>query len=252
MKVNYFLTNTLIAIFLVSSFVATAQKDRKSNKVDTLDYAFSTDEGRIEISFMKGKSFNHPTFAIWVEDLDGNYIQSLFVTQYFATGIFGNADAGNGIWSSEAGESLRPAALPYWSHQRNILSRDSLYVPTPENPVTDAVTGATPTNSFYLAVPISLQSQAKFKVLFEINQAWDWNNYWTNNKYPDDMNYKSSAQPSLVYEAQLDWNNSGLMTEMKAIGHGHYSGKDGSLTTDLSTLSTALSIAKHIQIKLVD
>jgi hypothetical protein len=125
-------------------------------------------------------------------------------------------------------------------------------VPTPENPVTDAVTGATPTNSFFMTVPISPLSQNKFRILFEINQTWDWNNYWTNNKFPDDQDYKTSSQPSVIYQAELEWDKPGVITDMKAIGHGHYSGKDGSLTTDLSTLTTALSIAKQIQIKLVD
>ena len=38
----------------------------------------------------------------------------------------------------------------------------------------------------------------------EINQNWDWNEYWTNDKYPDDENYKMSCQPALVYEAVID------------------------------------------------
>lgn len=252
MKVNYFLTNVLIALFVLTALEVDAQKNKKASPVDTLNYASGVDQHKLQISFQKGENFNHPTFSIWIEDLNGNYIESLFVTQYIATGVFGNADAGDGNWSSEAGESIRPAALPYWSHKRNVLSRDSLFVPTPENPVTDAVTGATPTNSFYMTVPISSFPQTKFRVLIEINQSWDWNDYWTNSKYPNDQNYKTSSQPSLVYQAELDWNEPGVIAEMKAVGHGHYSGKDGSLTSDLSTLTTALSIAKQIQINLVD
>lgn len=252
MKVKYFSINVLIALLLFTSLEVDAQKNQKATPTDTLNYASANDQRKLQISFQKGESFNHPTFSIWVEDMDGNYIESLFVTQYVATGIFGNADGGKGNWSSEAGESIRPAALPYWSRKRNVISRDSVYTPTPENPVTDAVTGATPTNSFEMTVPITFHSQTKFKVLFEINQSWDWNEYWTNNKYPNNSDYKTSSQPSLVYEAELDWKNPEVLTNMTAIGHGHYSGKDGSLTTDLSTLTTALSIAKQIQIKLVD
>jgi hypothetical protein len=37
---------------------------------------------------------------------------------------------------------------------------------------------------------------------------------------------------------------------MKPVGHGHYSGIDGSLTTDLSTLTTALEIAKSITVRI--
>jgi hypothetical protein len=252
MKVRILLITTFVALLLLVFKDINAQKSKVSATIDTLNYSLSNDRNSLEIRFTKGENFNHPTFAIWVEDLNGNYIESLFVTQYIATGVFGNADAGNGKWSDEPGESIRPAALPYWAHKRNVLSRDSIYVPTPENPVIDAITGATPTNSFIMTVPITFHSQNKFKVLFEINQSWDWNDYWTNSKYPNDKDYKTSSQPSVIYVAELDWNNPGTITNMKPIGHGHYSGNDGSLTDDLSTLTTALSIAKQIQIKLVD
>ena len=34
-------------------------------------------------------------------------------------------------------------------------------------------------------------------------------------------------------------------------GHSHFSGDDGSLTTDLSTITTALSIAKQISVRIL-
>jgi hypothetical protein len=37
---------------------------------------------------------------------------------------------------------------------------------------------------------------------------------------------------------------------MKLIGHSHYSGKDGNLYTDVSTLTTALDIARSIVVKI--
>jgi hypothetical protein len=41
----------------------------------------------------------------------------------------------------------------------------------------------------------------------------------------------------------------GVEVPLKPIEHAHYAGKDGSLTTDLSTLTTALKIAKSIIVK---
>ena len=35
---------------------------------------------------------------------------------------------------------------------------------------------------------------------------------------------------------------------MKIIGHSHYSGKDGNLYPDLSTLTTAVQIVKSIKV----
>ena len=87
--------------------------------------------------------------------------------------------------------------------------------------------------------------------MFELNQSWDWNDYWFNAKYPDDKEYKTSSQPAVVYSADLDSRNP-QPVEFKAIGHSHYSGKDGSLNKDIKTLSTALQIAKKITVKIVE
>ena len=204
----------------------------------------------LRLSSTKGNAFNHPTFVIWTEDKDGNFLETLFITEYFGTGIFGHADGGSGTWKTTSGESLRPAALPYWTHKRNVVSRDSLLVPTPENPMADAITGATPKNNFVFRTNLDQTKNETVVVLLEINQTWDWNEYWTNNKYPNDQDYKSSSQPSVIYRAQINLNESDKTVELKPVGHGHYSGKDGSLTEDLSTLTTALDIAKQIKVTL--
>ena len=44
----------------------------------------------LEIEFLKGKKHNHPSFAFWIEDLDGNYIETIFTTQFVASGKFGH------------------------------------------------------------------------------------------------------------------------------------------------------------------
>jgi hypothetical protein len=114
----------------------------------------------------------------------------------------------------------------------------------------DAVTGPTPVGNLVMQSKSTDKTPAVFKIMFEINQSWDWNEYWTNTKYPDDLNYKTSSQPSLVYEAIIDLNSGTREYEMKPVGHGHYSGADGSLTSDLGTLTTALSITKSIRVQL--
>jgi hypothetical protein len=95
------------------------------------------------------------------------------------------------------------------------------------------------------------QTARYIQVFLEVNQTWDWNEYWTNDKFPDDPEYSTSCQPSLVYEAALDAGMPDKTVIMKPIGHGHYSGKDGSLNSDLSTLTTALRIAGQISVRLL-
>jgi hypothetical protein len=121
-------------------------------------------------------------------------------------------------------------------------------MPEPDAPVADAYTGATPVTGFILNSKADKVLSGSFRVLLEINQNWDWNRYWTNDKFPGDLNYSFSAQPALVYEAVIDVSSPGKEFLMRPIGHSHYSGKTGELFSDLSTLSTALNIASSITV----
>lgn len=199
----------------------------------------------IELSFWKGKAHNHPLMAVWIEDLDGNYIQTLYVARSIATGVFGHGDKTEGFW--QPGAVRRPAALPYWSHKRGIPASDGLYTPDSTSAVPDAYTGATPQSNFMLESKADTDVPASYRVLFEINQTWDWNEFWTNNKYPDDINYKTSCQPSLIYAATIHEETENI--ELKLIGRGHHSGADGKLYTDLETMTTALEITDSVLVR---
>ena len=204
---------------------------------------------KMEIDFRKGNSHYFPLMAIWIEDTLGNYIQTLYVAESIAKGVFGHGDASTGKWMP--GEIRRPAALPYWAHRRGVQAEDGLFLPTPQNPVPDAYTGATPTGSFVLSTKTDNLLEKSFYVFFEINQSWDWNEYWTNDKYPGDMEYRSSAQPALVYNALIDVSAINDEYTLKPFGRSHHSGKTGELFDDLHTLSTALEIAEKITVRII-
>lgn len=204
---------------------------------------------KLEISFEKGKEYNHPLFAIWLADANGKYIQTLYVSESIGKGVFLHGSRNTGQWMP--GEIQRPAALPYWVHQRNVTNETGGLLPTSKSPIVDAYTGATPKNSFVLEVKTEEKLQGQYKIMFELNQSWDWNEYWFNAKYPDDKEYKTSSQPALVYCADIESDNLSLV-KFKAVGHSHYSGKDGNLDKDLKTLTTALKIANNISVRIVD
>ncbi len=216
--------------------------------VDTLQTHYHPAGYPLTLTFTRGEEHNHPLMAVWIEDLDSNYMQTLYVAESIGKGVFRHGDASTGRW--KPGPVRRPAALPYWGHQRGVRADDGYYLPTREDPVPDAVTGATPKNSFVLKSHTPGEDLRRFRLLFEINQSWNWNEYWTNSKFPDDEHYMTSSQPAIVYQAIIDLDDGQDKYELTPIGHSHWSGKDGRLFTDLSTITTALEIAGPISVQL--
>jgi hypothetical protein len=228
----------ILAIFLSSC----ASQQNFSDTTETISTFPETINTNLEFELTVGKNHNHPSFAFWVEDLEGNYIETLYVSQYFATGFFGRSEIEPGKWKNESGEVRRPATLPYWAHKRNVKASDGLYAPSPDTAVPDALTGATPKGNFTLKTGTKIKGSQKYRVLFEVNQPWDSNDFWTNDKFPDDLNYKTSLQPALVYAVTVDPNSAEKVYYLNPIGHSHYSGNDGELYTDLTTITTAKEI----------
>jgi hypothetical protein len=200
----------------------------------------------LELSLTKGKSFNHPTFAVWMEDPEGHFLQTLFVTRSFGSGTFGYGDASGGVW--KPGQVRRPAALPYWSHRAGMTKGLTSYVPDAAQPVPDGFTSATPKGSFVLKTRGEKENPKIVRLFMEINQTWDWNSFWTNNKFPDDREYKTSSQPAVVYAATIDLNSRGTTYELLPAGRSSHSGADGKLYNDLETMTTALHIAEKITV----
>lgn len=201
----------------------------------------------IELSFYGGPSLYYPLMAVWLEDENGNYIQTLFVPRAIATGVFKYGSNASGKWVEAAKRA--PQTLPYWSHKRGVKASDGLYMPDPENPVADAYSGATPTTSWILKTRADNQLPSRFRVMFEVNQNWDWNEYWTNDRFPGDRNYLNNAQPAIVYEGVVDMNQLNERYLLKPVGHSHPTGATGELFTDLSTITTALQIADSVVVR---
>lgn len=209
---------------------------------------------KISVELKKGSAFQYPLFAIWIEDDKGNYIETLYISRVISSSKFDYGEEVNGEWKSAT--LRRPEALPYWSHKRGIQAEDGLYIPLKNAPDLDAVSGATPTGNFIINSKSSLsKKEKKYKIFIELNQSYDWNEYYTKDKYPDDKIYSGSGQvgqPSLVYATII--NSSDLKNKshkiMHLIGHGHYSGKDGKLYTDISNITTAKNIADRIIVAL--
>ncbi len=249
-NLNKIKMRTTIVWILFLLFVACSSQKKTTQETEIIYTTPEIINTYLEIELEKGKYHNHPSFAVWIEDLDGNYIETLYVTQYFAKGVYGHGESEPGKWRNEPGEARRPAALPYWSHKRNIKAPGGLYAPSPETAVPDALTGATPKGNVILKTGSKIKAGEKYKVYFEVNQPWDSNDFWTNNKFPDDFNYKTSLQPAIVYSAEVESGKTASEVALKAVGHSEPSGKNGQLFTDLSTFTTAKEIFEKIIVRI--
>ena len=218
------------------------------NTSDIVIYTDNNDQngGKLAISLIKGKSFNHPSYVIWMEDNCGNYLKTLFITKSYASGIFGHQMVGDSLWLKTSGASYQPAALPFWTYRKGLINGKS-YIPEPENPFVDAYTGATPKSDFRFETS-TRANYKQYKILLEVNQAWDWNQYWTNDKYPDNAAYKHSAQPSVVYEVAINDENKEFY--LNPVGHGDPKGETGTLYSNLSTLTSAKDIFNYIKLEI--
>ncbi|GAB1268109.1 hypothetical protein NBRC116493_13620 [Aurantivibrio infirmus] len=182
-----------------------------------------------------------PQVAFWLEDMDGNYIETLYVTKKSTNAGFKPAE-------DPFGTVARPEALPYWAHKRGVQYNNELMVPDENNTDLDSMTGPTPLGNYDVVTKVD-NSLRQFRVLMEINRSFDFNDYYTPDRYPDDPVYSgsgSSGQPSVIYAAEVNLDDNQTAYFLKAIGHGHYSGQDGQLYTDMEGMDSALQLVKRV------
>ena len=214
-------------------------------------------EPQITIDFLKGKHFWNPQVVIWLEDSTGKYLETLIVTTSTARGLFysgrsaSNFMKTDGVKAEENTPTRRVDALPYWSHKRGHLYADGFYAPPPGEPLPDAITGATPKENFYLhSNPPVIDDLSSFKVLLEVNVAFDENEFYSEYDYVEDSLYHSGTgllgQPSLIYEAVVRKSDKSRYHVLSLKGHGHHSGSTGELIEDMKTITTARHIVERI------
>ncbi|WP_031533884.1 MULTISPECIES: hypothetical protein [unclassified Bacteroides] len=214
---------------------------------------YESDDVRVEIAegeewlhdfplFLGIKKKNPPQIAIWIEDSSGRYVSTIYVSQKIATEGWLNA-SGN----------RRKEALPCWCHSRGIRYDDGLFCPTKQQPVTDALTGATPRKGFsmYFREKTGLQ---RFRVLVEVNHSTDFTDVYAKDAAPSSPYYsggkEGSGQPALVYMADIDLSTQSRSFTASLIGHSSPDGSDGGIYTDMEGIDSALRIVKQITVKL--
>lgn len=202
-------------------------------------------EGDIQLSIEAGSEWLHdftlfgpfkvknpPTMAVWVSDEEGNFLQTIYVSDKM----------GRSAWKFN--QDNRPEALPTWVAQRGSQ-------PTTDSPEADGVTGATPDGdqSFSLSPVDGLN---RFYIWMEVNHSVDY-----NQAYPEGIDDPSnpaysggeggSGQPALVYRVLVDRNlHQGRTLPMDLLGHSDPGGQsDGIITESLQGITTARDIVRE-------
>ncbi len=141
-----------------------------------------------------------PQLALWLENDTTGAVRTLFVTRRTASDD----------WE---GQSSVPASLPYWvtRYQREFGRERG---PTSEDPLPDAVTGATPKLSFSHAFEVE---GGEWSLYLEVNVSGDYNEHYRRVVTDGVLADFGAGQPSLVYRAR-DITGADGPTRLEIIG----------------------------------
>lgn len=170
----------------------------------------------------KGK--HTPQFALWLEDSEGNYLETLYVTN--------KASRRKWIFSPSEG---RPESLPVWyTASKHESKKSAPKTDKADELEIDAVTSATPKGGIIFNKEIPDQACI---IKAEFNASFDYNEFYTKK------NSGVNGQPSVVYSAEIPENQKEEV-RLSFIGTGSIDGSDGEIHTDTEDLTTAKSIVK--------
>ena len=235
--------------------------DKEVNLDQYYIYKLINREGNIpiELEVVAGKHFWYPQIAIWTETLEGEIIETIMVTRATAKGLFSRGRNKENFKNFDSNLSIVPDnlarvdALPYWSHKRGVKHMDGYYSPHSSMPLADGITGATPITNFRMNTSAQI-TQKKIQIIMEVNVAFDDNEYFSEFDFPTDTIYHSGTgqlgQPSLIYKAVINLDDSKKYYLLDLIGHAHHSASDGRLYKDLSQITTAKDIIERAMIRI--
>ncbi len=153
---------------------------------------------KISVAVNPGKSYSNraPQLAVWIEESDGTYIDTLFVTK--------KASENKWIGSPKDG---RPESLPDWYKSKGQnpaakISQDQL----------DATTSATPKKGIVIEKELPLEKGKAYTFKCQANQSFDYNEYYTKK------NSGVDGQPAVLYVGKLipDGNEKEIQLELKS------------------------------------
>jgi len=184
----------------------------------------------LEVVIEPGENYSHwkwfgivpvkltPQIAVWVENEEGEIIQTLLVSRRGGEGSWRGADEG------------RPEALPVFTHKNKSNELDS-------------VTSATPKGKEgFSAVSLKSFSAGHYIVFAEVNSSFDY-----NPAYPE-IKGDVNGQPSLIYHAEVALGQDAGEISLTPLGTGSVRGDSGIIFSGVEGLTSALFILSSITV----
>lgn len=183
-----------------------------------------------------------PTMAFWIEDTDGKFIKTIYVTQ----------KAAKAKWIG--GKNVqRPFALPVWSYARGIETAPGVYMPTKEKPLLDALSGASPKKEFSKIISAKDLEAGKYVIKAEINNSYDYNDTYKKGIKKGEPYYNDvNGQPGVVYAAEIiiGDDDATKTAVLKPIGTSSVTGTSGVIESNLDKITTATKIFSEIEVEI--
>lgn len=258
-----------------------ANGDHQDHKYQVVQLRDPQASFKIDIDVKKGAAYHWPQYAIWLEDDVGNVVHALYVSNSVATNTYKNTvwlnDSSTifnsnpfdnktfvfeNVFSEQYDETAsnnksRPESLPVFLHKFERAAQSQANKQPPAHLALDGYTGATVFDNFVVQQSVNpkLRSRAEaigrsiYNIYLEINQAFDFNDYFSSDRFPNDSVYSGdgfNGQPSVIYRASVDFKQPRQHVMMTLQGRGHHSGKDGAIHADIENLTTALQIIDRV------
>ncbi len=148
---------------------------------------------------------------------------------------------GTGSWGSNV---VRSVSLPYWVSRWNLETQSRSY-PTPENPVINALTGATPKVDFIAEVIVPAKSVWNYFI--EVNVSGDYNDAFPVKQKDGKPDRQGNGQPSIIYRGEIT-SSPGRRSRPELIGRTEQLRSVEHIITDMEGISTAKNLFSTIDV----
>ena len=193
------------------------------------------------INFIFKPDYHLLQIAVWVENMDGEYISTVFLTNFIGREGGGNRTNDPDI---DVNRGNRLSALPVWSHKRGVVDStygtENYYPPAETQPSypddIDAISGATPPESVQnKTMQLSDLPYGIYICYIEVNMSFD------QNAYHDYSNYR--GQPSVVWKVAIDVTDiPDTSMNLEYAGYGSPDGSNGNINAPDHTITTAADL----------